>query len=153
MSEEGWIKLAEIASGIVIATLATIKVALTFWLTAKKEEIEHRAALEAENLKLKKENIDKSFDQLKEADRFIRLALVEVAKGLKETVQTTVEFGQQLREIRQTTSQEMRAASDEIKAVVKQLDQIEFTIKSVKKDIGEGNVRISEIKVPKKPQS
>ena len=143
MSEEGWIKLAEIGASVLVSLLAFLKVALKFWLTAKKQENEHRAALEAENLKLRKENIDIGFSQLKEADSFIKQSLIEISKQLRDTTAATVAYGRKLMDIQRTTTEKIDLSMQKIDAATTRIEALEVKVKSVVTDIGEGKVRVS----------
>lgn len=143
MSEEGWITLAKIASGVIISSLGVIRIALHFWLVAKKEENEHRSALEKENIQLKKENIDKGFDQLKEADKFIRMALVQTAKALKDTTMCTIELRGDIKHMGVEFKETQATAALKIEAATTRIEALEVKIKSVVTELGEGARRVS----------
>ena len=135
MTAQDWIKLAEILAPTLVGITATVRYLLGAWLKLRLIAVEQEAALQKENIALRKEMTDKSFDQTKEAQQFIKVALVEVGKKLQETMNATVVFGNKIEKLEATTS-------IKIEEVTKKVEALEVKIKSVVEDIGEGYVRV-----------
>lgn len=136
MSIQDLTKLAEILAPCLIGLIGSVRYLLGAWLKLRLVAIEQEAALQKENIELRKEITDKSFEQMKEGQQFLKVALVEVAKKLQETTYATVRFGEKIEKIQETTSAK-------IEAVTKKVEDLEIKIQSVVKDIGEGKVRVS----------
>jgi hypothetical protein len=143
LSEDGWIKLAEIAAGCIASLVGVAKAILVMWLNAKKSETEHRYALEAENEKLKKENITIGFQQLKEADQWIRGALLGTAKQLKETTLTVNLLAVDVKEMSNSFKETQTLAALKIQEATARIEALEDKIRSTVTPVGEGKVRVS----------